>query len=77
MLFLLVACSLLSIAVIGYGTGISGGRWPWLNSSLAILIAAALWTTIDLDHPRAGLIKLSDSALEDLDLRPATQPGQG
>lgn len=74
---LLVACSLLSMAVIGYGCGIGGGtRWPWLNASLAILIAAALWTTIDLDHPRAGLIRLSDLPLEQLDLRPpASRPG--
>jgi len=68
---LLIACSLLSMAVIGYGCGIGGGtRWPWLNASLAVLIAAALWTTIDLDHPRAGLIRLSDAPLEQLDLRP-------
>jgi hypothetical protein len=68
---LLVACSLLAMAVIGFGSGIGGGaRWPWLNGSLAILIAAALWTTIDLDHPRAGMIKLSDAPLEELDLKP-------
>jgi hypothetical protein len=71
-LALLVACSMLSMAVLGYGCGCgtSGGRWPWLNGSLVILIAAALWTTIDLDHPRAGLIRLSDAPLEQLDLRP-------
>jgi hypothetical protein len=70
---LLVACSLLSMAVLGYGCGIGGGgRWPWLNGALAILIAAALWTTIDLDHPRAGLIRLSDAPLQELDLRPDT-----
>jgi hypothetical protein len=66
---LLIACSLLSMGVIGYGCGVSaGGRWPWLNGSLAILIAAALWTTIDLDHPRAGLIRLSDEPLQQLKL---------
>jgi hypothetical protein len=73
-LALLVACSMLSMGVIGYGCGLSGGRWPWLNASLAVLIAAALWTTIDLDHPRAGLIRLSDAALQQLDLKPAA-PG--
>src|SRR5688500_10777898 len=67
---LLVACSLLSMGVIGFGCGMGGGRWPWLNGSLAILIAAALWTTIDLDHPRAGMIRLSDVPLQQLDLRP-------
>jgi hypothetical protein len=68
---LLIASSLLSMSVIGYGCGAStGGRWPWLNGSLAIIIAAALWTTIDLDHPRAGLIRLSDEPLQRLNLNP-------
>jgi hypothetical protein len=67
---LLIACSLLSMGVIGYGCGLNAGsRWPWLNGSLAILIAAALWTTIDLDHPRAGLIRLSDAPLRQLNLK--------
>ena len=68
---LLIACSMLSMAVIGYGCAIGGGtRRPWLNASLAVLMAATLWTTIDLDHPRAGVIRLSDAPLEQLDLRP-------
>jgi hypothetical protein len=67
---LLIACSLLSMGVIGFGCGMGGGRWPWLNGALAILIAAALWTTIDLDHPRGGMIRLSDVPLQQLDLRP-------
>jgi hypothetical protein len=71
---LLVACSLLSMGVIGFGCGLSGGRWPVLNGALAILIAAALWTTIDLDHPRAGLIRLSDAPLQELNLKPESPP---
>jgi hypothetical protein len=69
---LLVACSMLSIGVISYGSGSSGGggRSPLLSGSLALLIAAALWTTIDLDHARAGFIRLSDAPLQQLDLRP-------
>jgi hypothetical protein len=74
---LLIACSLLSMGVIGYGSGVSaGGRWPGLNGSLAILIAAALWTTIDLDHPRAGLIRLSDEPLMKLNLKPSPPAAQ-
>jgi hypothetical protein len=69
---LLIACSLLSMSVVGYGCSVSaGGRRPWLNGSLAILLAAALWTTIDLDHPRAGLTRLSDKPLQQLDLKPS------
>src|SRR5262249_8903695 len=74
---LLIACSLLTLAVIGYGCGVSAaGRWPWLNGSLAILIAAALWTTIDLDHPRVGMIRLSDRPLQELNLKPSPPGAQ-
>jgi hypothetical protein len=65
---LLIGCSLLAIAVIGYGCGISGRRSLSMTVPLAVLIAATLWTTIDLDHPRAGLIRLSDAPLEELNL---------
>jgi hypothetical protein len=39
-----------------------------MATALAVLVAAALWTTIDLDNPRAGLIQLSDAPLEHLHL---------
>jgi hypothetical protein len=65
---LLIACSALAIGVIGYGCGIGGGRRAPLTVSLAILIGAALWITVDLDHSRAGLIRLSDAPLEALKL---------
>lgn len=67
---LLVACSLLSIGVIGYGCGTGKRRRPALTTPLALLIGAALWITIDLDHPRAGLLQLSDAPLKSLDLSP-------
>ncbi len=63
---LLIACSMLSVAAIGYGSGIGGRRRAPLTVSLAILIGAALWITVDLDHPRAGLMRLSDAPLEAL-----------
>lgn len=65
-MLLLVACSLLSIAVIGYGCGLENRRrWP-MTLSLAIVIGFALCITIDLDYPRAGLLRLSDQPLQDL-----------
>lgn len=65
-LVLLIACSLLALGVIGYGSGIGKHRRAPLTVSLALLIAMSLWITIDLDHPRAGLLKLSDAPLQDL-----------
>ena len=67
---LLVTCSMLAIGVIGYANGLGSERVSPLAIPLAILIGAALWITIDLDHPRAGLIQLSDAPLADLKLEP-------
>ena len=71
---LLVTCSLLAIGVIGYSNGLSGERVVPLTLPLALLIGSALWITIDLDHPRAGMIQLSDAPLADLKLEPAPRP---
>ncbi|GMV24184.1 MAG: hypothetical protein AMXMBFR58_02150 [Phycisphaerae bacterium] len=77
-IWLLVACSMLSVGVIGYGCGTSRRRRAPLSLSLAALISCALWLTIDLDHPRAGLLQLSDAPLEALRLHvEATPPAMG
>ena len=65
---LLIASSALAIGVIGYGFGLGGRRRAPLSLPLVLLIGAALWITIDLDRPRAGLMQLSDAPLEALDL---------
>lgn len=65
---LLVACSLMSLGVIGFGCGLSGKRRLQMTVPLVLLIGAALWVTIDLDHPRAGLMRLSDAPLKELRL---------
>jgi hypothetical protein len=65
---LLIACSGMSMAVIGYGWGMSARRCAMMTWALAILVTAALWTTIDLDHTRAGLLRVSDLPLKELKL---------
>ena len=69
-LALLVVCAALAVGVIGYGCGLSGNRTLAMTVPLVVVIAAALWTTIDLDHGRIGLIRISDQALHDLRLVP-------
>lgn len=66
---LLGLCAVLAMGCIGYGCGLVGRRNLPMTVPLAILIGAALWTTIDLDYARIGLIRVSDQALADLDLR--------
>ncbi|MBL0921269.1 MAG: hypothetical protein IBJ10_03965 [Phycisphaerales bacterium] len=65
---LLAGCSLLAMAVIGYGCGLSGRRSRPMTWSLSFLVGAALWTTLDLDYPRIGLVRLSDAPLHQLRL---------
>ncbi len=60
---LLVGSSVLAMGVMAYGTGLAGKRHFMLHGALALLIGVALWTTIDLDHPRVGLLQLSDEPL--------------
>jgi hypothetical protein len=67
---LLLACSVLAIGVIGYGCGASGRGSMMMGAALCVVMAASLWATIDLDHPRAGLIRLSDAPLAELRLEP-------
>jgi hypothetical protein len=63
---LLIVCSGLALAVIGYGCGLGGRRRAPLSVPLALVVAAALWITIDLDYPRRGLLQLSDAPLKAL-----------
>jgi hypothetical protein len=63
---LLVLCSALATAITGYACGVSDRSRSPLSVALALLIAAALWITIDLDYPRIGLLQLDDAPLEEL-----------
>lgn len=63
---LLMGCAALSLMTIGYGFGLTRRRHPELTGTLAVVIACAVWITLDLDHPRLGLIRLDDRPLEEL-----------
>jgi hypothetical protein len=63
---LLIVCSALAVGVIGYGCGMGERRRAPMTVSLALLIGSALWITVDLDHPRGGLLRLSDAPLQTL-----------
>lgn len=63
---MLIGCSVIAMSVMGYGAGLAGRRASLLLAALILLIGTALWTTIDFDHPRAGLLKLSEAPLKSL-----------
>ena len=66
LLLLLLSCSLVSVASVGYGCGVVGKRNIVLTTSLTFLISGALWATIDMDHPQKGLIRVGQQPMLDL-----------
>jgi hypothetical protein len=65
-LVVLVACALASIVSIGLGVEMADKRLRGPAAILVFLIAATLWTTIDLDFPRIGFAKVSAEPLADV-----------
>jgi hypothetical protein len=65
-LVLLIACSLLTLLVIGYAGRLEGRRRNLMTRALAVLIALAFMATVDMDHGRIGLIRVSETPLERL-----------
>jgi hypothetical protein len=60
---LLVVAAAVTVFAIGFAEGLMGTRHRIFAVSLAALIACAIWLTIDLDHPREGLMQVDASAL--------------
>jgi hypothetical protein len=58
----------------GYGAGATGARGAFTNVSLPVLIAVVITLIADLDHPRGGLIGISQQPM--LDLKQSLQPRQ-
>lgn len=58
MVTLLIATAL-ALALASFGNGQAGRRFPILNFTYGFALAAALWMTLDLDHPRRGTIQIS------------------
>lgn len=69
---LLCGCAAMSIATIGYGCGLQRRRGLGTVGAFTLLIAVALWVTIDFDYPRRGMIMVSDKPLRDA--RAAMEP---
>ena len=64
-LVVLLATSALSLVLVGFGNGHAGRRFPLLDGVYAIVLAVALWMTIDLDRPRQGIIQVSSQPMVD------------
>ena len=56
----LMGAAAISIVLIGFGNGRLGRRFSVLDSVYGVILAAALWMTIDLDYPGIGQIRVSN-----------------
>jgi predicted benzoate:H+ symporter BenE len=65
---LLVALALISSAVIGYAMGMQRRRSSVPVVIFSLIVSATIYTVLDLDSPRYGLIRLDaiQQALQDL-----------
>jgi hypothetical protein len=57
---MLLGTAALSVGLIGFGNGHMGRRFPVLDSVYGVVLAVALWMTIDLDYPGVGFIRASN-----------------
>jgi hypothetical protein len=62
-LSLLVLAALLTLGTVGFASALSEQTPPIFAIALTLLIASALWATIDLDHPRRGLVTVDSTAI--------------
>jgi hypothetical protein len=46
--------------MIGFGNGRAGRRFSVLDAVYGVVLAVALWMTIDLDYPGIGIIRPSN-----------------
>jgi hypothetical protein len=59
-MMLLLGTAAISLGIVGFGNGRVGRRFSTLDSVYGIVLALALWMTIDLDYPGVGLIGVSN-----------------
>lgn len=55
----LLLSTALALALASFGNGQAGRRFPILNFMYGLALAAAVWMTLDLDHPRHGTIQIT------------------
>ena len=65
-LVVVVIAAAIGMAMIGYDNGLVRRRFFFLSSIFAVVSAASLWMTIDLDRPRHGFVRASEQPYVDL-----------
>ena len=62
-LILLLLCSMLTLAMVGYNAGLTLRRSPLTAVGLVIVLGAVITLVVDLDRPREGFLKVSQQPL--------------
>ena len=63
----LLGTAAIGVGLLGFGNGRAGRRFSLLDSVYGVVLAVALWMTIDLDYPGIGIIKvINHSVVETL-----------
>jgi hypothetical protein len=57
---MLLGTAAISVGMIGFGNGRVGRRFSVLDAVYGVVLAAALWMTIDLDYQGIGIIRASN-----------------
>jgi len=73
-LFLVFIIFVMTTAVLGYASSISGHRVTVPGLTLVVLIAFVVYLIIDLDRPRRGVIQVNQSSLIELQRGMAERP---
>jgi hypothetical protein len=59
----LLGTAAIGVGLMGFGNGRVGRRFSLLDSVYGVVLAAALWMTIDLDYPGFGIIRVSNRSV--------------
>lgn len=65
-LIVIVIAAAIGMGMIGYDNGLVRQRFLILSSAFAVVSAASLWMTIDLDRPRHGFVRTNEQPYVDL-----------
>jgi hypothetical protein len=56
----LLGAAAIGVGMLGFGDGRVGRRFSMLDSVYGVVLAVALWMTIDLDYPGIGIIRVTN-----------------
>jgi hypothetical protein len=59
----LLGSAAIGVGLLGFGNGRVGRRFSLLDSVYGVVLAVALWMTIDLDYPGIGIVRVNNHSI--------------